>query len=76
MFWYWETMDWTTTTVTRTLYTGTVGVTQRHCSDLKLTIQILRVKGWCTLYSEATLTQHCTVYRLKGEGDLTSGVCW
>ena len=36
MFWYWETMYRTTTTITRTLDTGTVGVTQRHGSDLKL----------------------------------------
>ena len=64
MFWYWETMDWTTTTVTRTLYTGTVGVTQRHGSDLKLTIQILR--GLVLVYCESTLTQHyCSV---KTEG--------
>ena len=64
MFWYWETMDWTTTTITRTLDTGTVGVTQRHRSDLKLTIQILR--GLVLVYCESTLTQHyCSV---KTEG--------
>lgn len=68
-------MDWTTTTVTRTLYTGPVGVTQRHCSDLKLTRQIC-------IYSklrdgvQCTLTVHCTVQDIKGEGDLTSGLGW
>ena len=45
MFWYWETVDWTTTTVTRTLDTGTVRVTQRHCSDLKLGTQIFTYIG-------------------------------
>ena len=40
MLWYWQTMDWTAATVTRTLDTGTVGMAKRHCSDLKLASKI------------------------------------
>ena len=62
MFWYWETVDWTTTTVTRTLNTGTVGVTQRHCSDLKLAAQIFIGK----MKLDTTVDTW-----MKDEGDLT-----
>ena len=73
MFWYWETVDWTATTVTRTFYAGTVGVTQRHCSDLKLTRNIY------SIYSELMSVVdplYTAVKRMKGEVERSDPPDW